>query len=359
LGFGPAAIQYVIYLEIHWKDMHIPRLMRVLVVTMLFAFALMGGTRPAVSSPGKVSTLMLFGREHVRLGDWAKANNFEIRWLKKDKLLQLSSRLSKLVLEVDSRQAELNGINVWLSHSVALYNGSPCISALDLQTTIIPVLSPPRNRSGGKIKKIVIDPGHGGTDPGFQDGSRQEKKYTLLLAQELCSQLKQAGFDASLTRSTDMNVDRSMRPELAKRRAADLFISLHWNSAGSARNEVKGVETYCLTPAGASSTNAGGDVINAGVKLGNRYNEKNIFLAYQIHKALLNGLGVEDRGVRRARFEILRTAEMPAVLIEGGFMSNPSESKRIYDSAYRKQMAQSIVNGVTAYKKQVEQVKGK
>ena len=157
------------------------------------------------------------------------------------------------------------------------YNGAPCISTLDLQTAIAPVLSPPKNWSGGKIKKIVIDPGHGGTDPGFLDGSRQEKKYTLLLAQELCSQLKQAGYEASLTRNTDMNVDRAMRPELAKRRGADLFISLHWNSAGSARNEVKGVETYCLTPAGASSTNAGGDVINAGTKLGNRYNEKNLF----------------------------------------------------------------------------------
>ena len=74
---------------------------------------------------------------------------------------------------------------------------------------------------------------------------------------------------------------------------------------------------------------------------------------------MLGGLGVEDRGVRRARFEIFRTAEMPAVLIEGGFMSSRTESKHIYDPAYRKQMARAILNGIAAYKKQVELVKEK
>lgn len=306
--------------------------------------------------PIRAESMELFGRRYVRLADWAKASGFEARWLKRDQLLQLTDHSSRLIFAVDSKEAELNGVKVWLSYPIALRNGSASIAETDLETAIRPVLSPPRNWKGSRIRKIVLDPGHGGKEPGFQEGAHQEKKYTLLLAQELQSQLKRAGFNASLTRTTDALVDLPDRPEIARRRGADLFISLHWNSAGAGagRNEVKGVETYCLTPAGASSTNAGDDMIGAGTKPGNRHNEKNFFLAWQLQKSLLRDLGVEDRGVRRARFSVLRTAEMPAVLIEGGFMSHPAESRRIYDPAYRRQMARAIVEGVMAYKRQVE-----
>jgi N-acetylmuramoyl-L-alanine amidase len=120
------------------------------------------------------------------------------------------------------------------------------------------------------------------------------------------------------------------------------------------RSDVKGVETYCLTPAGAPSTNAGHDLTGAGLKTGNRNNDKNMFLAYEVQKSLVKGLGLEDRGLRRARFAVLSGAEMPAVLIEGGFMSHPTESRRIYDPVFRQKMAKTIVDGIAAYAKQVE-----
>jgi N-acetylmuramoyl-L-alanine amidase len=207
---------------------------------------------------------------------------------------------------------------------------------------------------GARVKTIVIDPGHGGRDPGNQDGSHQEKKYTLLLAQELCDQLKHAGFNASLTRTTDTLIDLPVRPDIARRRGADLFISLHWNSVQNGKSQVRGVETYCMTPAGASSSNAGGEIRDAGSKPGNRNNEKNMLLAYQIQKSLLKNLGTEDRGVRRARFMVLCNAGMPAVLVEGGYMSHATESKKIYDPAYRRQMARAMVEGVLAYQRQIE-----
>ncbi|WP_160164588.1 N-acetylmuramoyl-L-alanine amidase [Pedosphaera parvula] len=332
--------------------------MRVIISTLLlFAFLKVGGVVPASGTASKLEKLVLPGRGDVRLSEWAKVSGFDIHWLKKDQSLQLTKDSSKLLFGVDSREAEVNGVNVWLSHPIVLVNGNPYISELDIHTALEPVLAPPKNFGGGKVKTIVIDPGHGGKDPGFQDGPQQEKKFTLLLAQELCSQLKQAGFEASLTRTTDTLIDLPVRPEIAKRRGADLFISLHWNSAPSSRNEVRGVETYCLTPAGASSFNAGGELFGSGTKPGNRFNDKNMYLAYQIQKSLLTGLAADDRGVKRARYAVLRTAEMPAILIEGGFMSHPAESKRIYDAVYRKQMARAIVNGITSYKKQVELVK--
>jgi N-acetylmuramoyl-L-alanine amidase len=139
------------------------------------------------------------------------------------------------------------------------------------------------------------------------------------------------------------------RIETARRRGADLFISLHFNAASA--SEVRGSEVYCLTPARTASTNARGEGANTGTLPGNLLNEGNLQLAYQIQRALVSRLGMEDRGVRRARWAVLRPARMPAVLVEGGFMSNPSESRNIGSSAWRSQLASAILEGVKSYQK--------
>src|SRR5205085_2454476 len=110
-----------------------------------------------------------------------------------------------------------------------------------LDETLAPVLSPPANRPGGKVRTICLDPGHGGRDPGNQTGGHDEKNYTLLLAREVRDQLSAAGFKVVLTRTTDTKIELPDRPAVAKRAAADLFVSLHFNAYdGAARNEVKG-----------------------------------------------------------------------------------------------------------------------
>lgn len=308
-----------------------------------------GGTPAAIS----IEKTFISGTRYLRLGDWARANGLEVRWVRPGESVSLTNRNCRLVFEKDSREAEINGLRVGLSYAFVLRNGSGYISEVDAATAVRPILSPPVNRAGQKVNTIVIDAGHGGRDPGFQDGSNTEKKYTLLLAKELGNQLVQAGYKVFLTRDSDQSLELSERAEIANRRLADLFISLHWNSSATARSEVKGVQIYCLTPAGASSSNAGGEIRDAGTKTGNRNNEKNMFLAFQLQKSLVRKLGAEDRGIRRARFAVLCAAEMPAVLIEGGFMSHPNESKRIYDADYRRQMAGAIVDGVQAYTRQV------
>ena len=167
-------------------------------------------------------------------------------------------------------------------------------------------------------------------------------------------QLVRAGLKVTLTRSTDAFVELPERPDLARRQKADLLVSLHFNSTDTGRNEVHGAEVYCLTPAGASSTNARGEGGGAGWFAGNRYNEKNLLLAYQVQKSLTRSLAVPDRGVRRARFAVLRDAVMPAILIEAGFMSHPDEGRKIFTPAYRKEVARAIVDGLLAYKKMAE-----
>ena len=294
---------------------------------------------------------------YVSLGEWARANVFAIHWVERDKTVELTGHGSRLTFNVDarsdSRRAQINGVQVWLAFPVLYQNGRALISQTDLAETLGPVLAPPSNPRGFSIKTICLDPGHGGNDPGFQVGSNDEKKYALLLAQEVRAQLKAAGFNVVLTRTTDVKIPLEDRPAIARRNGADLFVSLHFNATETGRNEVRGTEIFCLTPAGATSTNARGEGDTQWVT-GNKTDEKNMLLAYQMQKSYEKNLGVEDRGVKRARFQVLREATMPAILIEGGFMSHPAEGKKIFDPAYRKQMAHAVVEGIQSYKKIVQ-----
>ena len=203
----------------------------------------------------------------------------------------------------------------------------------------------------GPIRTICLDPGHGGKDTGNRVGWHYEKIYTLALAAELRDQLRKAGFNVILTRTRDTYVELPDRPALANRRGADLFVSLHFNATPTGKNEVEGPQTYCITPVGASSTDAQGEGSNHGPTPANRDEDESLLLAYQIQKSLVGNLDADDRGVRRARFAVLRDARMPAILIEGGYMTHPFESRKIYSAAYRRQMAQAIVKGILAYQK--------
>ena len=142
-----------------------------------------------------------------------------------------------------------------------------------------------------------------------------------------------------------------MRPALANNFKADLFVSLHFNAAQTDKDTVAGPETYCITPVGAASSNSQGEGADHGATTANRVEKKSLLFAYQIQKSLVQNLGVNDRSVRRARFAVLRDAQMPAILIEGGYMTNPAESKRIYDPIWRRQMAAAVVKGILNYQK--------
>ncbi len=330
--------------------------MKPAITSLLLLLLAIAGAGRALSAPHLAGLAPVSGLAYVKLADWAKVNGFEVRWLKQDETLQLTNHTSKVVLTVDSREAQINGVQVWLLYPVVAHNGAVCLAQLDVNATLKPLLFPPGGRAGARIRNICLDPGHGGKDPGNEVGPNQEKRYTLLLAQELRTQLERAGFKVTLTRSTDTFIELPQRPELARRHHADLFVSLHFNAADTERDSVQGAEVYCLTPAGASSTNARGEGAGTGAFPGNRHNDQNLFLAFQLQKSLTRNLGVEDRGVRRARFAVLRDAVMPAVLIEAGFMSHPVEGRKIFSSAYRKMMARDIVAGILAYKRAMQRV---
>lgn len=302
---------------------------------------------------GPAEAALINGRNYAALADWARGNGLTAVWSQRGAEIIVTNRVTRLVFDVDSAQAEINGVNVRLSFPVANVKGVPFIAQLDLDKTIRPLLSPARYLPAGRIKTICIDPGHGGKDSGNRVGgglfAKSEKTYTLALALELRDQLQRAGFNVLLTRSKDVYPELPARPALANRAGADLFVSLHFNAAQSSKNEVAGPETYCITPVGASSSNAQGEGAGSSVTTANRCENQSLLFAYQMQKALVQNLRTADRGVRRARFAVLRDAAMPAILIEGGYMTQPAESKKIFEAAYRKQMAAAIVKGILNY----------
>src|SRR5690242_14189028 len=106
----------------------------------------------AWGASGDVASVSLSGRNYVRLTDWARANNLETRWLKRDETIQLTNRGIRLVFAMDSREAEINDLKVWLSYPVLLRSGSAFVSEADLKTAVKPILYPPRNSASAKIR---------------------------------------------------------------------------------------------------------------------------------------------------------------------------------------------------------------
>jgi N-acetylmuramoyl-L-alanine amidase len=304
---------------------------------------------------GPAQAALINGHNYVAIGDWALANGLNALWSRRGAEIIVTNRAARLVFDVDSAQAQINGVNVRLSFPVANVKGTPFIAQLDVDKMIRPLLFPSRYLELRKITTICLDPGHGGKDSGNRVGNmffgHSEKTYTLALALELRDQLKRAGFNVILTRTKDMFVELPMRPAMANRSGADLLVSLHFNAAQSGKNEVEGPETYCITPVGASSSNAQGEGSGSGTTAANRYENKSLLFAFQVQRSLMLDLDAEDRGVRRARFAVLRDAAMPAILIEGGYMTHPAEGKKIFDAAYRKRMAVAIVKGIVAYQR--------
>jgi N-acetylmuramoyl-L-alanine amidase len=235
---------------------------------------------------------------------------------------------------------------VSLGLPVRKWKGNPILSNADFQLLLDPILRyrclP---RSG--IKRIVIDPGHGGKDPGTHGKTlkKKEKDIVLALAKQLRSELVKLGYEVHLTRATDKAVSLSGRPAVAKRLQADLFISLHANYVET--TSVAGIETFRLCPKGTTSTY--GNNTNGKTRTGNACDRRNTRLAYEIQKALVDAANATDRGVKQAAFAVLRDAPCPAVLVEVGYMSNGREEKLLANATYRAKLAQGIAKGVAAY----------
>lgn len=252
-----------------------------------------------------------------------------------------------MAVRMGSQSAYWNGLEYRLGFPPQLIDGHPFVHSLDARKNFAPLLANASHAQTHRV--IVIDPGHGGTDIGTADilNGHYEKEYTLDWARRLQAVLAAHGWTVLLTRSNDVTVPLTNRVAFAEQHQADFFLSLHFNSSFPDRQQA-GLETYCLTPAGMPSNLTRGYRDDpALVYPNNNFDEENLQFAVELHRALLKINGHADRGVRRARFlTVLQGQNRPAVLVEGGYLSNPAEARLIEDPAYRQKLADALAQAL-------------
>jgi len=219
-----------------------------------------------------------------------------------------------------------------------------------------------------KNKIIVIDPGHGGKDSGgIGIKNRYEKTAVLQITKYLKTYLLKKGYIVYLTRNSDYFIPLKKRTHFANLKKADLFISIHCNIAPKHKKSIYGIETYFLSPTRNERAIRVARLENKEIKGLNYLDQRVILnflnrdriiesnkLAIDIQKGMLSSLktryrNVKDNGVRPAPFWVLVGTQMPAILIEAGYLTNPLESARLFTPAYQKQLAKGIAQGIENY----------
>lgn len=266
--------------------------------------------------------------------------------LAEDRAVAVRNADFTLVFLPGYRKVSVNGLDVFMNAPLTRTGRHYGISAADAQGTLLPLLTPPHSLPGWTgIRRVLIDPGHGGGDTGAVSARNlREKDVVLDIARRTRLLLTAHGLETMLTRTNDTAIPLVSRPEKAGEWKADLFVSIHLNS--SANPAATGVETFLMPAAGFPTTASTNGSMEAHP--GNRFDALNMRLAYSVHKEVLAGTRAADRGVRRARFAVLRAAPCPAILVECGFLSNDAEEERIAREDHRQAIAQGIANGILA-----------
>lgn len=245
-----------------------------------------------------------------------------------------------VILITPASGVQISDLNQPSQQTLALQlqrNRAPVVSLPNPSTASIPVPTPPRTnvpptsypnptlpRATNGRPIVIIDPGHGGPDPGaIGVGGLQEKGIVLDIGQKVAAMLEQQGVQAVITRPDDRDLDLEPRVQLAERLNATVFVSIHANSISLSRPDISGLETY--------------------------YYQSGLDLARVIHQSVLEGTGIQDRGVRSARFYVLRKTSMPSVLVEVGFVTGRDDAAKLADEGYRNQMATAIARGILRY----------
>lgn len=339
--------------------LHRPFAVALGVVTFLLVLG--AGFMAAPSVPAAVKSVRLGGVNYVGAESFGARFGLQASTSDHGRKLTLRSKWTTIEFEADSRECAVNDLRVFLGDATRVFRGDIVISQIDADKLITPMLLPGDDEKRiPDLRLIVLDPGHGGGDPGKENRRLGVNEKTLALdtAKRLQRALEQAGYKVIMTRTDDRQLgpdkvsDLQHRAEIANKAGADLFISLHYNAVEAGANRVTGVEVYTLTPQRQYSTadpEHEDDRGAAEFNPGNRYDHWNTVLGYQVHRKMIEDLHASDRGLKRARWAVLRNAECPAILIESGFLSNDSEARRIATPAYRQQIAEAIADGVQAY----------
>lgn len=258
----------------------------------------------------------------------------------------LTNATDTLKLSVGSRRAELNRRTIWLNAPAAVKGDMPSIDAADAERLLSPFFTPPVNTGG--VVRVHIDAGHGGEDAGCisTQTSMMEKDLVLGLSMRVGELLSARGFDVTYTRTNDTFTTLSGRTTIVSNNCADAFVSIHANFAAS--DAARGIEIYTLPIAGMPATASDASVSSAERK-GNAFDRESAILGYEVHRRMPGALDEGNRGLRHARYQVLRDASCPAILVEVGFLSNKSDAINLSSDWYRERIALAIADGVSAF----------
>src|SRR6266540_3605637 len=249
-----------------------------------------------------------------------------------------------------SRETVINGARSWLCFPMIEYDGKYLVSRTDVAKTIEPLVRPHRVPNAGRVDTVVLDPGHGGHDKGQVSRYGPEKEFALDVARKLRPLLQTKGLRVIMTREGDYFVPLEVRAKIANAARNSIFVSIHFNATNDNPNAT-GFEIFSFTPRGAPSTSDTTLTSSSfNMQPGSEVDAQSMALSACIYHSLLGHIPEYDRGIKRARFAVLRLTKVPAVLIEGGFLTERGESRLISNKDWRGKLAAAIGVGIDNYR---------
>ena len=249
-----------------------------------------------------------------------------------------------------SREAMINGARSWLCFPLIEQEGKYLVSRTDVAKTIEPLVRPQRVSNVGNVQTVVLDPGHGGYDKGQVSHYGSEKDFALDVARKLRPLLQANGLRVIMTREGDYFVPLEVRAKIANAAPNSIFVSIHFNATSDNPNAT-GFEIFSFTPRGAPSTSDTALTSTSyGMQPGSAVDAQSMALSACIYHSVLGHIPEYDRGIKRARFAVLRLTKVPAVLIEGGFLTERGECKLIANKDWRGKLAGAIGMGIENYR---------
>lgn len=250
------------------------------------------------------------------------------------------------------REVFINNVKYVLCFDIVSKGGQFQISAMDVTKIIEPVMRPGKIKDATAVRTVILDAGHGGHDSGATGPLGSEKDAALDVVLRAKKLLEENGYNVRLTRMTDVFIPLENRPAMANKYPNAIFVSVHFNKSNV--GGASGIETYALAPRGVPSMDEEHlSYSDFRPYPGHARDSENIALATAMHSSLLRHLRLYDRGIKRARFLVIRDIVIPGVLLEGGFMNHPFDSRQISSVAYRDAFANAILEGVNRYKSAV------
>lgn len=304
----------------------------------------------AVPASAEWHTTTINELSYVPVSDYAAAFRMEPAKKRKDKReLGFAGESHQLVVKTGTREAIVDGVRHWLSFPVVEHSGKAYVSLNDINATLGPAMSPASVRQIGTVKTVVFDPGHGGHDRGGISPYGYEKDYALDVVNRARKILEAEKVKVVQSRLSDFFVPLSERPEMNDNYEKPIFVSVHFNAAGW-RPSANGIEVYAMPPVGFPVTGKGPNpTLDYRSANGYEMAPASFVLANTMHHTLLGKTGGFDRGVKRARYAVLRYSKVPSILIEGGFLTNSQEAKQIHSAKWRQDFAEAVADGILAY----------